>query len=67
VLADIYNSTDQDEGVDVFYAAVTSDEKDQLIDSNNGYETIHLTNFTMTPIGGKENQEGHLYFVQSTS
>jgi hypothetical protein len=39
--------------IDVFDTAIAGDETDQLID-NVGCETVDLTNFTMTPIGGKE-------------
>jgi hypothetical protein len=49
----LYNSTDPDAAIDVFDTTVTGDKKDQLI-NNVGYETVDLTNFTMTPIGGKE-------------
>jgi hypothetical protein len=52
-LADLYNSTDPDDGVDIFDRTLPTDKKDHLID-NVGYDAIDLTNFTITPVGGNE-------------
>jgi hypothetical protein len=52
-LTDLYNSTDPDQGVDIFDCYLKTNEKNHLI-NQTGYNSIDLTNFTMTPIGSKE-------------
>jgi hypothetical protein len=52
-LADLYNSSYPDEGVNLFDSVLPMDKHNHLT-TNPGYKAVDLTNFSTTPIGGWE-------------